>query len=538
MDNGAGASATLRKRALSIDTASAAAAIEFGSRAASGREEDKGGAVGAVEEEPVSPTGRLFREPNFRCHIVSVFGLAAPVDLPALRDGVAATLARHPRFCSVQALNEFEKDARPKWVRTAVNLDNHIIVPDLDPAATSADPDKALEDYVSSLSTRPMDHSVPLWEVHVLDFPTAEAAAAVALRVHHSVGDGVSMLSLFMACTRSAADPGALPSLLPARRAGPVYAVRRRQRPPSSSAAAGALDALAALAAWVVAFLVLAWHTVVDVVCFFATATSLLGDAPTVLKGQEGTEFRPKRFVNRTLSLDDVKFVKNAMSCTVNDVLLGITSAALSRYYFRKTGESDSNSITVRSAVLVNLRPTPGIQTLASMMESGKDNGARWGNKIGYMLIPFHLATHDDPIEYVRRATKVARRKKSSMESVFTFWSGDMVLKLFGIKAAAALCYGMFTHTTLSFSNMVGPPEQVLFCGNPIVYIAPGTYGHPHALTVHYQSYMNTVKLVLSVDESQFPDCHQLLDDFAESLRLIREAVPRKPEAAQGGASS
>ncbi|PUZ55346.1 hypothetical protein GQ55_5G204700 [Panicum hallii var. hallii] len=541
MDPGAGASATLRKRALSIDTA-AAAAIEFESKAAAGREDEAVGADAVAEEEPVSPTGRLFREPHFRCHIVSVFGLAAPVDLPALRAGVTATLARHPRFCSVQVrvLNEFETDARPKWVRTAVNLDDHIIVPELDPAAVAADPGRALEDYVSSLSTRPMDHAVPLWEVHVLDFPTAEAAAAVALRVHHSVGDGVSMLSLFMACTRSAADPGALPALPLARRAGPVHAVRRRRRPRQtlSSPAGAVLDALAALAAWVVAFLVLAWHTAVDVARFVATAASLLGDAPTVLKGREGTEFRPKRFVNRTLSLDDIKFVKNAMSCTVNDVLLGITSAALSRYYFRKTGESDSKSITVRSAVLVNLRPTPGIQTLASMMESGKDNGARWGNKIGYMLIPFHLARHDDPIEYVRRATKVARRKKSSMESVFTFWSGYMVLKLFGIKAAAALCYGMFMHTTLSFSNMVGPTEQVLFCGNPIVYIAPGTYGHPHALTIHYQSYMNKVKLVLSVDESQFPDCHQLLDDFAESLRLIREAAPRKPEAAHDGTRS
>ncbi|CAL4955144.1 unnamed protein product [Urochloa decumbens] len=520
-----GASATLRKRALSVDTA---AAIGFGSKAAGGRD----GAV-AVEEEPVSPTGRLFREPSFRCHIVAVFGLAAPVDVPALRDGVAATLARHPRFCSVQVLDESEKDARPKWVRTAVNLDNHIIVPDLDPAATLADPDRALEDYVSSLSSRPMDQSIPLWELHVLDFPTADAAAAVALRVHHSVGDGVSMLSLFMACTRSAADPDALPSLPPARRrAGPVYAV---PRPTAAAGGALLLDALAALAAWVVALLVLAWHTAVDVALFFATAASLLGDARTVLKGEEGTEFRPRRFVNRTLSLDDIKFVKNTMSCTVNDVLLGITSAALSRYYFRKTGESVSKSVTVRSAVLVNLRPTPGIQTLASMMETGKDNGARWGNKIGYMLIPFHLARHDDPIEYVRRAAKVANRKKSSMESIFTFWSGDMVLKLFGIKAAAALCYNMFTHTTLSFSNMVGPTEQVTFCRNPIVYIAPGTYGHPHALTIHYQSYMNTVKLVLSVDESRFPDCHQLLDDFAESLRLIREAASRKSEEAQDG---
>ena len=102
MDPGAGASATLRKRALSIDTAPAAA-IEFGSKAAGGRADDEGvGADSVAEEEPVSPTGRLFREPHFRCHIVAVFGLAAPVDLPALRAGVAATLARHPRFCSVQ----------------------------------------------------------------------------------------------------------------------------------------------------------------------------------------------------------------------------------------------------------------------------------------------------------------------------------------------------------------------------------------------------------------------------------------------------
>jgi hypothetical protein len=42
---------------------------------------------------------------------------------------------------------------------------------------------------------------------------------------------------------------------------------------------------------------------------------------------------------------------------------------------------------------------------------------------------------------------------------------------------------------------------------------------------VHYQSYMNIVKVVLSVDDAQFPDCHELLDDFAESLRLIRQAA-------------
>jgi len=33
------------------------------------------------------------------------------------------------------------------------------------------------------------------------------------------------------------------------------------------------------------------------------------------MAASEGVEFRRKRFVHRTLSLDDVKFVKNAMKC-------------------------------------------------------------------------------------------------------------------------------------------------------------------------------------------------------------------------------
>jgi hypothetical protein len=42
---------------------------------------------------------------------------------------------------------------------------------------------------------------------------------------------------------------------------------------------------------------------------------------------------------------------------------------------------------------------------------------------------------------------------------------------------------------------------------------------------VHYQNYGNIIKVVLSVDDAQFPNCHQLLDDFAESIRLIKNAA-------------
>ena len=42
---------------------------------------------------------------------------------------------------------------------------------------------------------------------------------------------------------------------------------------------------------------------------------------------------------------------------------------------------------------------------------------------------------------------------------------------------------------------------------------------------MNFQSYVNTMMVNLAVDEAQFPDCHELLDDFVESLRLVRGAA-------------
>jgi hypothetical protein len=46
-------------------------------------------------------------------------------------------------------------------------------------------------------------------------------------------------------------------------------------------------------------------------------------------------------------------------------------------------------------------------------------------------------------------------------------------------QAAGAIFHRMISHTTISFSNMIGPVEQVEFCGHPVVFIAPSGYGPP-----------------------------------------------------------
>ncbi|KAG7973715.1 hypothetical protein I3843_06G010400 [Carya illinoinensis] len=336
------------------------------------------------------------------------------------------------------------------------------------------------------------------------------------------MGDGASLISLLLACTRKTSDPVALPSVPVKKRARSTFNSR---------------DGFwwFFLAIWL--FLRLIWNTMVDVFLFVAT-TLFLKDMKTPIKGAPGVELNVKKFVHRTVSLDDIKLVKNAMNMTVNDVVVGITQAGLSRYLNRRYSEekkdgpvkqSNSNipkGIRLRAVILVNLRKSAGIQDMADMMAKGSK--IRWGNLIGYMFLPFTIALQDDPLDYVWKAKDTIDRKKLSLEPIFTATCIGLVFKIFGTKVATAIICRALSNITMAISGVVGPQEEISFYGHPIAYLAPTVYGDPTALVIHYQSYVNKMTISLSVDPSVIPDPHDLCNDIEESLKLIRHAVVNK----------
>jgi hypothetical protein len=183
---------------------------------------------------------------------------------------------------------------KKKWRRTTVNLEDHVIIPDLDPEVDF--PDQFLEDYISNLTRNPMDLSKPLWELHLLCMKTSDAEAVGVFRIHHSMGDGASLVSLLLACTRKTSDPEAVPSVPVKKRAG--------------STNSGGFWWLF-LAVW--SGLRLIWNTLVDMLVFVATIV-FLKDTKTPIKGSPGVELNTKKFVHRTVNLDDIKLVKNALN--------------------------------------------------------------------------------------------------------------------------------------------------------------------------------------------------------------------------------
>ncbi|KAK4364175.1 hypothetical protein RND71_015533 [Anisodus tanguticus] len=475
-----------------------------------------------VEDEPLSPMARLFHDPGFNVHSVAVMAGNTRISPQPIKDKLVQTLLKHPRFTSLMVVDE-DNLADMKWVQTKVDLDQHIIIPEVDESRL-ASPDKFVEDYIYNLSKTNLDKSKPLWDLHIINVKTRDAESVAVFRVHHSLGDGTSLISLLLACTRQTADDLKLPT---------IPTKKRRPTPSGYSKKEGLFKLLGAF--WL--FIVMLFNTAVDVFMFIIT-TIFLKDSKTPISARPyNSETKARRIVHRIISLDDLKFVKNAMDVTINDVALGITQAGLSKYLNRKyaVGGKDKGGtekinnlpkgIRLRSCLVINLRQSAGIEDLADMMENGSKGKRGWGNWFGYVLLPFKIALRDDPLNYVKEAKATVDRKKRSFEALFTLIMVELLIKFLGIKVATAVTIKVFSNSTICFSNLVGPQEEIGFCGNPITYFAPSAYGQPSACMIHFQSYTDKMILVVSVDETVIPDPQQLLDDFEDSLNLIKDAV-------------
>ncbi|KAL5571420.1 hypothetical protein UlMin_021017 [Ulmus minor] len=479
------------------------------------------------EEEPVSPAGRFFHEPKFNVHIISIFGCKTRIFPDVIKANLPCSLLKHPRFSSLLVVDE--KNGEMKWVRTEVDLEKHVIVPDIDSKNNmkNLSPDEVIENYIYNLTKTSLDKSKPLWDLHLLNIKTTEAESVGIFRVHHSLGDGTSLMSLLLACTRQTSNPQALPTLPTVKKVTQISNKGSFIRKFSKQF----------FGFW--SILRLFWNTFIDVLFFLATMV-FLRDTQTPVRAPPGCfEYTPRRIVFRIVSLDDIKLVKNAMNSTINDVVLGITQAGLSRYLNRRYGENKNNErgsteiknnlpkkIRLRSNLIVNIRPSPGIQALADMME--KDTEAKWGNWMGYVLLPFTIGLRDDPLDYIRHAKATVDRKKHSLEALCTFSISGLLYKLFGLKLTSAIFHRVLSSLTMAFSNLVGPLEEISFYGHPMAYLAATSYGQPHELMVSLQSYANKMTIVLAVDENTIPDPHLLCDDIAESLNLVKNVVIEK----------
>nr|VDC88427.1 unnamed protein product [Brassica rapa] len=467
-------------------------------------------------EVPVSPFSRLFSMPGLDCFNIVTIGFKHEANPSAFVEGLKNTLLNHPRFSSILETGVGGKKA--KWIPTKVKAEDHVVVPDIDP--TIQNPDQFLEDYTSNMVFSPIDMSKPLWEMHILNMKTSDAESFLVARFHHSLGDGMSLMSLLLACSRKTSDPESLPTLVA----------------PKKSKVTNVLWSLVARVWFIIRLMC---NTFVEVFNFLLILCSVR-DAATPLMEKPIATLSPNKFIHRVISLDDVKIVKNAMNMTVNDVILGMVQAGLSRYLSQKY-DSETNSklkrslenVSLRAAVFFNLRSNKKIEDLAKMM--AKLSTSRWGNSIGYVMIPLWMRSENDIFEYIRRAKTIMDRKKLSLEPLFSYVLLKLTVEIFGSKggkqALRNLAMRIFGRSTIILSNVAGPSEEISLFDHQISYVAASVSGFPQALIVHITSYVNKVIINLGVDLDVIPDPHHLCDHMVEALQMMKSAAEEKCSA-------
>jgi hypothetical protein len=165
------------------------------------------GSLGNETDEPLTPAGRLFLRPEMNQVIYCAMGLKYPIDVESVKSQVrSSVMLTHPRFCSLMVR---DRTGRERWRRTHIDLDSHFIVLDRPVSDQDDDDESAVNQYLADLSTSSgLSYDKPLWEIHLL-----LAHKCAIFRAHHALGDGVSLMSMLLACCRREEDADALPRI-------------------------------------------------------------------------------------------------------------------------------------------------------------------------------------------------------------------------------------------------------------------------------------------------------------------------------------
>jgi diacylglycerol O-acyltransferase / wax synthase len=403
----------------------------------------------------------------------------------------------------------------PYWVEDPdFDLDNHlhhIAVP-------APGTDQQLADLIARLAGQHLDRQRPLWELWVIEGHQSGYLAHYS-KVHHAAIDGVSGAELLTASFDIEQDP---PAPLPPAKAWEPEAI------PSEAELLGRAlatlstqpqnmarlhyDALRAMPGMQQAMA--ASHTLAGRP---EQRDLLFGAGPEV----PATVFNKpvsaqRRWVFGSLSLDQVKAVKNKFGVTVNDVVMAVCGGALRRWLERHDG--------VPQVPLIAMLPV-SVRT--------DDQKGTGGNRISVMMAS--LGTHlSDPADRLRHVQDSTQRAKDQHKAVPAHLMTDaaqfMSPAIAGLAAQLSARFRQNGEPRLSFnvtiSNIPGSRTPLWSLGARLVGLYPvSTIMDYHGLNITVQSYQDKLDLGLIADRRMAPNLWDLLDDLKAALDDLSAAA-------------
>ncbi|XP_039689836.1 O-acyltransferase WSD1 isoform X2 [Medicago truncatula] len=405
-----------------------------------------------------------------------------------------------------------DKDGKMRWQRVEVKLEEHIKIPKFPETTNSSSIlyDNYLSDYVTSILTSRTPQDKPLWEIHLIKYPTSNAKGTLIFKLHHALGDGYSLMGALLSCLQRADDPS-LPLSFPSR-----------PQLNSKYAKKGLFKKLC-----------------LDISSFFSSIsdfgsslikTRMIEDDKTPIRsGYEGTESQPFTLSNISLSLDQIKEIKSKLGVTINDVLSGVIFYGI-RLYMEEMNEKTKKSNST-AVVMLNTRNIEGYQSLKEMQKP--ESKSLWGNQISFLQIPIPKLSQSDPLEFVWKARKLIKRKRRSFGVYLIGLLLNLEMKLKGSESVAKIIYNTMGNSSVVISNLVGPVEKMALANHPINGFYFTMTGGPENVDITIMSYVKILRITLRtlkgfIDERKFKFCMEKAVEVIFKAAMEISEIPVK----------
>lgn len=367
--------------------------------------------------------------------------------------------------------------------------------------------DRALEEFVGDLVSRPMDRSRPLWEIFVVE-GLEQGRWALVAKAHHAIVDGTGGNEILVNLLDLSPD---------VREVEPPAETWKPEHIPSDAKLLG--SALAATATSPPQLLRALGQTAGTVARVARRALAGNDEPPLVTLGPRTMLNQPvsarRQVAFGEISLDEVKRVKNAFSATVNDVVLAMCGRGLRRY-LAAHGEELSSQLV--AAVPISIRV--------------EDHDAV-GNRVAGMTIPL-ADDADDPGEQMVRIRTVTGPAKERLGAItadlLTDWTEfatpALAVQAFRFYASSGLSHRVRPVANVTISNVPGPNIPLFVAGSrlermyPVGPIVPG-----QALNVTVVSYLGRMFVSVVGCPDVLPGLDGVVSDIGKGLTELLGAA-------------
>jgi diacylglycerol O-acyltransferase / wax synthase len=393
---------------------------------------------------------------------------------------------------------------RPVFVDTDVNLSDHISEISLKAPATET----SLAAELEALLAQRLDRDKPLWRLRV--FHGIPGRTAVVITLHHGAVDGLGAKEIFDTLLDISGEHSELDSAAnapagsaPTRASLALRGLLAMPLRPASSIRAS--RAIAHLDQVPVLRSLPGVHTVARIIRRDIEAQRV--DAPrtrfnTKLSGTRSVAFG-------TVSLNDVKAIKDQSRVTVNDVVITLCAGALRRWLLARQ----------------ELPPEPLVAYVPISTRISGRHG-QFGNAISSIIatIPTHLASAADRLAFTHETLLAGKRRASKTPPTLLQDVNEQIpAPMFGLVARGLM--------DLISSSLVRPPVNLIISnvpGSPVALECAGAPLLAHyplslifdgfALNMTVVSYQDGLDVGIVGDAKALPDAWELMADFRAEL--------------------